>query len=405
MKMTRRDFLKLSSAAAAACGVTLLPAQKADAASAIQTLLEEAYLYAFPLVLVDATKTVSTNTKTASASRAPVNQFIHARKLLDASSRTVVSPNVDTIYTQAWLDVSAEPQIYVVPEADRFFNVQVLDAWTNTAAVLEAPGAYAIAYSSWEGTLPEGVRRIDIPTRTVWTIARIMLSGPDDLPNVAALQGRMQLMPLSAYPAGLAAAPEGSYSPENDFVPVQKVLAMTPQEFFDGPGQQFDASALGPLGGLRWKRLLLQLKSSLRAQAARYSRQMGQWIYYGDPIGNFGTAYDYRTMVALMGLGANTTDIAIYPRTSTDSAGADLHAPLRRPPAHSGQRLLVGDGLRRGQLPHRQPHQPLLRERSFRPPSERRRLGGRYPLQGRARGHYQLAPRLGRKIPPFPPHL
>lgn len=283
MKMTRRDFLKLSSAAAAACGVTLLPAQKADAASAIQTLLEEAYLYAFPLVLVDATKTVSTNTKTAS--------------------------------------------------------------------VLEAPGAYAIAYSSWEGTLPEGVRRIDIPTRTVWTIARIMLSGPDDLPNVAALQGRMQLMPLSAYPAGLAAAPEGSYSPENDFVPVQKVLAMTPQEFFDtanrlmetdppaeadapllrslaalsvGPGQQFDASALGPLGGLRWKRLLLQLKSSLRAQAARYSRQMGQWIYYGDPIGNFGTAYDYRTMVALMGLGANTTDIAIYPRTSTDSAGADL---------------------------------------------------------------------------------
>ena len=273
MKMTRRDFLKLSSAAAAACGVTLLPAQKADAASAIQTLLEEAYLYAFPLVLVDATKTVSTNTKTASASRAPVNQFIHARKLLDASSRTVVSPNVDTIYTQAWLDVSAEPQIYVVPEADRFFNVQVLDAWTNTAAVLEAPGAYAIAYSSWEGTLPEGVRRIDIPTRTVWTIARIMLSGPDDLPNVAALQGRMQLMPLSAYPAGLAAAPEGSYSPENDFVPVQKVLAMTPQEFFDtanrlmetdppaeadapllrslaalsvGPGQQFDASALGP---------------------------------------------------------------------------------------------------------------------------------------------------------------
>lgn len=320
MKMTRRDFLRLSSAAAAAaaCSVTLLPAQKADAASEIQTLLEEAYLYAFPLVLVDATKTVSTNAKTPSANRAPVNQFIHARKLLDASSRTVVSPNVDTIYTQAWLDVSAEPQIYVVPETDRFFNVQVLDAWTNTAAVLEAPGAYAIAYSGWEGTLPEGVRRIDVPTRTVWTIARIMLSGPDDLPNVAALQSRMQLMPLSAYPAGPDAAPEGSYSPENDFVPVEKVLAMTPQEFFDtanrlmetappaeadapllrslaalsvGPGERFDASVLGPLGGLRWKRMLLQLKSSLRAQAARYARQMGQWTYYGDPIGDFGTAY------------------------------------------------------------------------------------------------------------------
>lgn len=50
MKMTRRDFLRLSSAAAAACGVTLLPAQKADAASEIQTLLEEAYLYALSLI-------------------------------------------------------------------------------------------------------------------------------------------------------------------------------------------------------------------------------------------------------------------------------------------------------------------------------------------------------------------
>ena len=128
---------------------------------------------------------------------------------------------------------------------------------------------------------------------------------------------------------------------------------MTPQEFFDtanrlmetdppaeadapllrslaalsvGPGQQFDASALGPLGGLRWKRLLLQLKSSLRAQAARYSRQMGQWIYYGDPIGNFGTAYDYRTMVALMGLGANTTDIAIYRAPPPTAPGPTLRA-------------------------------------------------------------------------------
>ena len=195
--------------------------------------VSEAYIYAFPLVLTDATKTLSTNTDGTMTGRAPINQFNHAKKLADASFRTVVTPNVDTVYSQAWLDISTEPMVYVLPETDRFCNVQLLDAWTNTAAVLEAPGAYAIAYSSWEGTLPEGVRRIDIPTRTVWTIARIMLSGPDDLPNVAALQGRMQLMPLSAYPAGLAAAPEGSYSPENDFVPVQKVLAMTPQEFFD----------------------------------------------------------------------------------------------------------------------------------------------------------------------------
>ena len=143
MKLTRREFLHLSTAAAVAGGVTLLPVGQAAALAApsVQQLVEEAYLYAFPLVLMDATKIVSTNTETATERRAPVNQLIHVRSLMDASSRTVVSPNVDTIYTQAWLDVRAEPMLYVVPETDRFFNVQVLDGWTgisgnNLATVL-----------------------------------------------------------------------------------------------------------------------------------------------------------------------------------------------------------------------------------------------------------------------------
>ena len=142
MKMTRRKFLNVSTAAAVVCAATLLPVEKAAAAQqtmAAQELLEQAYLYAFPLVIMDATRTASTNTRTATSNKAPINQFIHAEKLADATTRVVVTPNVDTIYTQAFLDVGAEPMIYGVPQTDRFFNVQVLDAWTNTAAVLETP--------------------------------------------------------------------------------------------------------------------------------------------------------------------------------------------------------------------------------------------------------------------------
>ncbi len=354
MKMTRREFLNVSTAAAVVCAATLLPVEKAAAAQqtmAAQELLEQAYLYAFPLVLMDATRKVSTNTETPNSTRAPINQFIHAEKLADAASRAVVTPNVDTIYTQAFLDVGAEPMLYGVPQTDRFFNVQVLDAWTNTAAVLEAPGLYAITRSDWQGELPEGVQRIDVPTTRVWTIARIVLSGQEDLPNVRAIQDKMQLMPLSAYQMDRWTAPAGTYDPAYDFVPVQHVLALSPQEFFDtanqlmetnppaaadapvlrelaalhvGPGEKFDDKALDLFSGLRWKLMLLQLKGKLKAEAANYAQQMGQWIYYGDPIGDFGTAYTYRAMVALMGLGANTTDIAIYPKTDVDSTGAVL---------------------------------------------------------------------------------
>lgn len=42
-------------------------------------------------------------------------------QLADATTRAVVTPNVDTIYTQAFLDVGAEPMIYGVPQTDRFF--------------------------------------------------------------------------------------------------------------------------------------------------------------------------------------------------------------------------------------------------------------------------------------------
>lgn len=188
----------LSCGLLSACSAEKTQPDTLDTETVWETV-SEAYIYAFPLVLTDATKTLSTNTDGTMTGRAPLNQFNHAKKLADASFRTVVTPNVDTIYSQAWLDISTEPMVYVLPETDRFCNVQLLDAWTNTAAVLDKAGAYAIALPGWEGELPDGVTRVDVPTATMWSITRTVLSGNEDLPNVYAIQEQMQLLPLSAY--------------------------------------------------------------------------------------------------------------------------------------------------------------------------------------------------------------
>ena len=242
--------------------------------------------------------------------------------------------------------------VYVLPETDRFCNVQLLDAWTNTAAVLDQAGAYVIALPSWTGELPENVTRVDVPTATVWSIARVVLSGNEDLPNVYAIQDQMRLLPLSAYLAGGDyAAPTGTYAKENDFVPVNKVLSMPPADFFNtanalmqanppaeadaalleklaaihvGPGMTFDASILGADAAERWTQMLKGMRATLSAESAKYAQNLGQWIYFGRPIGDFGTAYTYRAMVALVGLGANTVDVVIYPKTHTDAVGAAL---------------------------------------------------------------------------------
>ena len=58
--------------------------------------LKEAVYYTFPLMIMDATESVETNAETfvPGIPRAPVNQLIHAVKMADASSKSVVTPNV-----------------------------------------------------------------------------------------------------------------------------------------------------------------------------------------------------------------------------------------------------------------------------------------------------------------------
>lgn len=314
--------------------------------------VEDAYVYAFPLVLMDATETSATNTEEAVTGKAPVNQFIHSVALANAQFRNVVTPNVDTIYSQVWYDLSEEPMVYELPETDRFCKVQVLDGWTNTAAVLDKAGAYAITLSTWEGELPEGVTRIDVPTSMAWSITRIVLSGEEDLPNVYAIQEKMKLMPLSDYISGdTYEPPRGSYSEENDYIPVDKVLSMDPITFFNkanelmvknppaaadkemlekiaavnvGPGMEFDTSVLTGDVAENWKTMLTEIRIKLIKEGQKFSKKLGQWDYFGEPIGDFNTEYAYRALVALAGLGANTVEVALYPKIEQDADGNTL---------------------------------------------------------------------------------
>ena len=297
---------------------------KSETDENIWETVEDAYVYAFPLVLMDATETSATNTEEVVTKKAPVNQFIHSVALADAQFRTVVTPNVDTIYSQVWYDLSEEPMVYELPETDRFCKVQVLDGWTNTAAVLDKAGAYAITLSTWEGKLPEGVTRIDVPTSMAWSITRIVLSGEEDLPNVYAIQGKMKLMPLSDYISGdTYEPPRGSYSEENDYIPVDKVLSMDPITFFNKANELMvknsPAAADKEMLEENWKTMLTEIQLKLIKEGQKFSKKLGQWDYFGEPIGDFNTEYAYRALVALAGLGANTVEVALYPKIEQDA--------------------------------------------------------------------------------------
>ena len=92
----------------------------------------QAYLFGYSLVLMDTTRQVMTDPV---GGRAPINHFAHIMGFPDHDFRQVVRPNCDTLYSTAWIDLSAEPLILSVPDtADRYYVMPFMDAYTNVFA-------------------------------------------------------------------------------------------------------------------------------------------------------------------------------------------------------------------------------------------------------------------------------
>ena len=186
-------------------------------AEAIATL---GYIYGYPLVLMDATRATMEATT-------PANQFDHKRAFPDDTFKDVVRPNVDTLYSSAWLDLARGPIVLATPDVGgRYYVMQLMDAWTN---VIAAPGtrtngngkaAFAVMGPGWRGELPTSVDRIKSPTNSVWIVGRTYTAGARDYEAVHAIQRQYQLVPLAAWgtssspPRGAAADAVTGLSPE-----------------------------------------------------------------------------------------------------------------------------------------------------------------------------------------------
>ncbi len=71
---------------------------------AARKLAAEGYIYGYPLVLMHATADSALRNRDR-------NELRHARTFPNAKYRHVARPNVDTLYSDAWLDLSKEPVI------------------------------------------------------------------------------------------------------------------------------------------------------------------------------------------------------------------------------------------------------------------------------------------------------
>ncbi|MFE6483295.1 DUF1254 domain-containing protein [Streptomyces sp. NPDC057757] len=133
-------------------------------------------------------------------------RFRHYSRPFTPADTDVVTPNNDTPYSWAWLDLRAEPWVVSVPATDRYYVLPLHDLDTSYVGFIGArttgneAGDHLVAGPGWTGEVPPGtagVLRAD--TRLVGILGRTYLAGPQDVDALRAVQERYRLRPLSEY--------------------------------------------------------------------------------------------------------------------------------------------------------------------------------------------------------------
>jgi hypothetical protein len=286
---------------------------------------------------------------------APLNQFWHSRKLTDASYRDGGSPNNDTLYSIAWLDLAKEPMILSVPDTgERYRTMQMasLDgdnfAYVGTRTTGGQAGHYAIIGPHWKGTLPDKVQALE-PSRTnaVLIFGRTLVDGPADLPAVHAIQDQYKLTPLSqwgnenfqpvndrdVWPPGSQDDPLGEWKTMNRAMtedpPVgdQAVLMSAFWGIGVGPGMDVDKMDAATKRGLA--RAAVTGKELLKAsiKAVYGGEKINGWRFTSKTYGRAGLAGEYLNRAGpqcLAGIIGNEPEEAMYISAFEDSKGETL---------------------------------------------------------------------------------
>jgi hypothetical protein len=321
----------------------------------------EGYIYGYPLVLMDVSRQVMTAVPRPGRKRAPANQFNDSQEFPDTTFTDVVSPNADTLYSMAWLDLRKDPIVLSLPEmGDRYYLMPIMDAWTNvfaspgTRTTGNRKGNYAIVGPSWTGKLPDGMNLIKSPTSMVWIIGRTQTNGKADCAAVRAIKKQYTLTPLSAWGKLSAPPADVPVDPRIDArtAPVEQVDQLTASTFFARlaallidnppavadepmltrlarigfrPGKPFDPATLDPAiaNGLERGVKDAWVKLAAGAKSLSGAKHVNGWAVSLD-MGRYGVDYQHRAVIAVVGLGANLPEDAVYPMAGVDGGGRPL---------------------------------------------------------------------------------
>lgn len=303
-----------------------------------------AYIYAYPMV--DYYRVMYEQTtpgKDPGGAYAPVNRFFSFRKLtVPGGPLAGRSANSDTLYFQAWVDLTNGPLVISAPDTnDRYYNLDYVDFYSETDAHTgrrttgtAAQQTYLVG-PNWKGTPPAGMNLVRLKTDLGYVLGRVLIKSDDELSRVNKLVDQFTIKEAE----GTAPAPKAMpipheslydmnfWSVANHFfktVPVkpdERALVDQFEQLGIGPNSTFDPSKLSEA---RKRGLMQALADGRRVVEEGRMLNIRGWAPVKSRIGVYGTDYFARASVEYSGFLANMPEEAVYPRYRADAQGRPL---------------------------------------------------------------------------------
>jgi hypothetical protein len=357
-----------ASRAASAQPMPPTPAPVVDAADEKQAraIATDAYLYAYPLLLMELTRREQTNLAQPDVQLgfgAPINQFTHMSHAPDSMLHEIPYLDPNVLHSSMWFDVAKQPLVVEIPPSEgRYYFASIADMWTD---VFAAPGTrtsgksariLCIVGPNWKGTPPRNAELLHAPTAAGRLEVDIRIQGAGDLKAAREFQFALRATPLNLWNRKYQ-APTGTvdmHLPTQP--PVDQLAAMNAQDYLalytrlaalypahdnDGPmlerlrrigvepGKAFDPRKLPPAvwqaiqDGVRDARAWIQSPPEPPAAA------VGGWPMPLRPRGSYGTDYLLRARLARLTLVSPLTQDMIEVRANTDAEGRVLDGTFR----------------------------------------------------------------------------
>lgn len=260
-----------------------------------------------------------------------VNQFTHTHRRLGPDDREVVSPNNDTVYSNAWLDLSQGPVLVDTPDmGERYWTLGLLDAWTNPFAYVgrRTTGNRAqrtlVHGPGWRGSVPDAVTQvIAAPGEDVWIIGRILVDDtPADLDHVRGLQARIAARRLDGSEPAMRV--DTRLDGRSAAVPRAPLFRAVVDEALARNPVPAGERLHWPVPDEALAQALPRVFDRLRQKEQPHALG-GGWALALRVRTHWGADVDTRARVARNFIGALGIDEAMYPTAEVDADGRPLH--------------------------------------------------------------------------------